>query len=176
MKTLLSNAFMAIILLSSAPTLAQDTPVTNDTKQKAKLSYEVVISPTITRGPLRELVVQVEDDFFAKFNELNIDDAYDVLCFMQGSTDSYITKRICEPKFIINARSQSASEAGNALGRLGKYGGYLDPVIQSDMSPKYETLQEKLEQFTRTDEEFRSIGNALVELKAQLENYGKNKD
>jgi|FLOH01.1.fsa_nt_gi hypothetical protein len=175
MKQLISNAFITIILLSSASVSAQDAPATNATKQQAKPSYEIVISPTVTRGRLRELVVQVEDDFFAKFNELNIDDDYDVLCLTNKSTESYIPKRVCEPQFIINARNLSASKAGNAIGKLGQFNdGYLQPqVIQSNESPKYEILQEKLEQFTRTDEEFRSIGNALAKLRIQLENYGE---
>ncbi len=66
--------------------------------------------------------------------------------------------------------------AGNAVGRLGQFDdGYLQPqVILSNESPKYETLQEKLEQFIRTDEEFRSIGNALADIKARLENFGRD--
>lgn len=175
MKRLISNTLCSIILLASASVWAQGASTTDDGEQQANLSYEVVISSTITRDRLRELIVQVEDDFFAKFNELNADDNYDVLCFTHRPSNSYITKRICEAKFVTEARSEFAAETGNALGRLGQYNdGFSGPQsMQSNEAPKYEILQEKLEEFARTDEEFRSIGNALAKLRARLENYGK---
>ena len=92
----------ALILLltfnfSSAWASAQDDDVIELTQQASSLPYEVVITPTITRLNLRKLIVDVEDDFFEKFNELNLDDDYDVACYKEKITISHITTRICEP-------------------------------------------------------------------------------
>lgn len=39
---------------------------------------------------------------------------------------------------------------------------------------EFEILLEKVEEFNRTDDQFRSIGSVLAQLKARLQNFGKN--
>jgi len=145
-----------------------------------QLPYEVIVRPQITRAGLRELIIEVEDDFFEKFNELNIDDAYDILCYKHTPIMSHISERVCEPWFVMDARNLNASEVTMLLGDIGKWtpgGGrsayVLTPrTLKREKRTDYEILQEKMEELTRSDEEFRSIGNALAELKARLENFG----
>ncbi len=183
MKPLVHSLFFSIILILPAPTSAQDNSLIDDTQQVARLPYEVVVTPTITISDLRKLIVAVEDDFFEKFNELNIDDDYDVACYKEKVTMSHITTRICEPWFMIKARGDAAGEMAYNLGTTfatGPFGtavgsqqapmAYSAPELRKKMAEEYETLQEKMEQFTRVDFEFRSIGNALAELKARMEN------
>lgn len=182
MKTTIQTAIFSLIVIFSTWASAQDDSESNSTQQSARLPYEVVIHPTVTRSDLRELIVDVEDDFFARFNELNIDDEYDVYCYEYVPTMSHIKQRVCEPIFMIRGRGDNAAESAYILGslcncRFGPQGNAFampPATMRKEKSTEYETLQEMMEQFTRSDTQFRSIGNALAELKSRLENFGKD--
>lgn len=146
-----------------------------------QLPYEVIVRPRITRRDLRQLISKVEEDFFSRFNEINIDDAYDIVCYRQTPIMSHISERVCEPRFTMDTRNLNASEVTMLLGGSGVWtpgGGrsayVLTPrTLQRENRTDYEVLQEKMEELTRTDAEFRSIGNALAELKQRLEEFGE---
>jgi uncharacterized protein len=44
---------------------------------------------------LRLRVERAEDDVFARFNEINSDDSYDIHCYERGPIDSRIARRVC---------------------------------------------------------------------------------
>lgn len=146
--------------------------------------YEIVITPTITRSDLRGMIETVEDDFFARFNELNIDKNYDIVCYKHRPTMSHITERVCEPLFLIRARGDNSFE--NAFNLIGsnskdatnqaKFSATLDnpDTVRRNKKEDFEILQEKMEEFNRTDDELRSIGSVLAQLKARLEGFGKD--
>ncbi|GJM12380.1 MAG: hypothetical protein DHS20C12_07830 [Pseudohongiella sp.] len=158
---------------------AQDAASAEVSETFDRLPYEVVVTPLVKRSDLRRLIVQVEDDLFARFNELNLDDAYDVICYEYVPTMSHISKRQCEPLFMVQARGANASAA--AFGLASKYvdqqlSAYLNaPVaMRSSKNTEYRILQEKMEELNRTDIKFRSIGMALEDLKGRLENFAKD--
>jgi hypothetical protein len=49
-----------------------------------------------------------EDDLFARFNELNSRDEFDIECKTVRHTTSYIPRRECEPKFLSRERQSNA--------------------------------------------------------------------
>ena len=142
--------------------------------EEPRLPYEVIVNPSLSISDLNKLIVQVEDDFFDKYNELNLDNDYDVICYVYVPTMSHIRKRVCEPWFLIEARGDNASDvaAGFAVKNAGASRAQTVLLTPNAMRLEKETnfvvLQSKLEEFTRTDLEFRSIGNALGELKDRL--------
>ena len=172
-------------LLVTQVAVAQDQDVDAEKGSEGvkvgQLPYEVIVRPQITRRDLRQLIVQVEEDFYGRFNELNIDDYYDIHCYKNTPTMSHISERICEPWFAFEARHANAAETARLLGDLGPWGGgghnnvyaMNKSLLKSDKKSDYELLQEKLEEFTRSDTEFRAIGNVLAALKKQLENFGE---
>lgn len=48
----------------------------------------------------RKAIIEAEDRFFARFNELNKDNAYDVSCGVVKPTGTQIPKRICAPRIV----------------------------------------------------------------------------
>jgi hypothetical protein len=62
---------------------------------------------------LRSEVVRLEEDFYAKYNELNTDDQYDVQCDQTEPTGSTLRRRECHPVFVNRA---TAAEAYAFLG------------------------------------------------------------
>lgn len=183
MKTLSPIAVMPLLVVAFCAT-AQDVSQSQETASSADTDsekpYQIVVTGRVTRARLRELIADVEDDFFEKFNELNIDDAYDVLCYKFTPTMSHISQRVCEPAFKIRERAFNASEVGHILacsgfcGDTGLSAYLMSPRdLNRQVKPDFETLQEKLEELSRTDEEFRQIGNVLAELKYRLDNYSE---
>ena len=179
MKIRYSMPGLLIMLLMSGMAGAQQEK--NDAAEVVgSLPYEVIVRPRVTRAHLRELITKVEDDFFAKFNELNIDDAYDIACYKHTPIMSHISERVCEPWFVLNTRNLNSTEVTMFLGNAGKgvagseRSAYLltPRALNRETSSDYEILQEKMEELTRSSPEFRSIGNALAELKARLEKFG----
>lgn len=174
----------SMVLLTAAPLLfAQDDSIEAESAPNP-LPYQIIIKPQATLSDLRELIVQVEDDFYGVFNEINIDDAYDIYCYEYVPTMSHIKQRACEPLFMIDARGLNASEAlfnlisadgdgGNS--RPGSTPLFSPSEMRNHESPNYEILQEKMEEFMRTDKEFSEIGSVLGKLKARLQNRKKRK-
>jgi len=142
-----------------------------------QLPYEIVVRPQISRAGLRDLIQKVEEDFYERFNELNIDDFYDIVCYKFLPTMTHIPERRCEPLFLMRSRNLNASETAMILGlkdRGARRSAFLftPRMLQKENKPDFVVLQDMMEEFTQSDTEFRSIGNALAELKSRLENYG----
>lgn len=167
-----------LILLLVAPLLlAQDTSVQEEPDRQQRLPYEVVVTPNVTRGQLEKLLVQIEDDFFEKFNELNIDNDYDVNCYEFVPTGTHIRRRVCEPEFFMDRRSENASE--HVLALMQKHV-FPPPLLgRRDLRAvtvqEFEILQGKMEEMNRTDLELRSIGEALAKVKSRIESFSKEK-
>ena len=174
MKPLLPGTLFSIVLLSSASLLAQDAPATDEVEQTANLPYEIIITPQITVGDLNGLIQQVTEDFIARFNELNIDDDYDIECYDYTPTMSHIRKRICEPAFLIEARADNSKEYVDTLINGGAGFLFSSKQLVKDKDREYETLQQKFDEFTRSDKDLRGIGLVLGALKERLENFGKD--
>lgn len=170
---------MALLILYTLP-VAQAQDAVEQAVEIEK-PYEIVIRPTMTRLNLRELIVEVEDDFFNRYNELNTDNDYDVICYKYVPTMSHISKRVCEPVFLILARSENAAETATALARQARHpiSGTVGTVLLSpkamrkEVKPDLGILQEKLEALNATDDQLHSIGSVLANLRSRLANFGK---
>jgi len=166
-----------IVLVVSAPVFAQDGEL-EELQIDATIPYEIRITPTITRMHLRSLIFQVEDDFFDKFNELNIDDEYDVICYKFVPTSSHIPKRVCEPAFYIMARGENAAEYMAAFGSCSTCVNAAPLLLsrrglRNNTAEHFEILQEKMEALNESDNDLKNIGSALARLKSRLKNFGK---
>lgn len=75
-----------------------------------KLPYEIRLTPNPSLRDLRKLIIEVKDEFITRFNELNLDNDYDILCDTITLTFSHIKRRVCEPSFYVQARAENASE------------------------------------------------------------------
>ena len=76
MKALMPSRYMFVALFLCAPVAAQDIAAVEAAEEDSGIPYEIVITPTISKGDLRELIAGVEEDFYNKFNEINIDVPY----------------------------------------------------------------------------------------------------
>lgn len=179
------TATLLILLpaLSSFVIAQESAPENQSASASDETPYEIVITGEVTRSRLRDMIIEVEEAFFARFNELNDDDDYDIQCYKYTPTMSHISERVCEPEFMIRARSSNASETTFLLGQGGRdtinasqnSAFAKNPTaMRREVEKYYKILQQKLEAMTVKDATFRNIGNDLATLKNQLENHGQD--
>jgi len=177
--------FQMVMMQASAqtPTELQDSTQTDTTSEDQASSdkpYQVVVTGRLTRSRLRNLIEDVEEDFFAKFNELNLDDAYDMYCYEYTPASTHIKQRACEPVFIIKYRSDQQSlgllnltgQAQSVASAL--HGTYIESPEEAVKNQRrhYEILIQKMEALTQSNQELGEIADAMRQLKLRLENYG----
>ncbi|MFK7864332.1 MAG: hypothetical protein AB8B95_08935 [Pseudohongiellaceae bacterium] len=187
MKTLLYFFFVNLSLLYSVLVLGQSQTVstaTGATGSIGSLPTEIIVTPLMNRRHLRSLIAKTEEDFVNRFNELNLDEKYDIDCYRYRSTRSHIRKRICEPKFFRDSRRADASLAALNINQFkagGPVWGLLELVqVQSDSqirwghSQDYQRMREKVVNLTNSDEALKTLIHNLNELSAGLKSYGKD--
>jgi len=180
MKKFLCRYALSIAAIYCSAAIGQSNDETEAQASANRLPYEVVVTPTVSRSDLRKLLVQVEEDFFEKFNELNVDERYDILCYRYIPTASHIPERVCEPYFMINSRAANVSEVVSMImGPPGKPDRLSVPLfdpraMRNQVAHEYDILQMKMEELNKSNLELRSIGKALATLKSRIANYGKD--
>ncbi len=87
MNTVMKTLTVAIVLvLSAAPLFSQE---------KGGAVNEATVAGTPSLEAMRAELERVEDVVYAIFNELNDDDAYDVICKNETKIGSQIPQRVC---------------------------------------------------------------------------------
>ena len=179
------NNFMIVTGLMGLVVTQQSFGNTPQSEQQsegaASTPYEIVVTPTMDKGDLRRLIVKIEDDFFEKFNEINQDEKFDILCFRHTPTMSHIPKRVCEPIFMLRTRTDQTSLAVTELAQMlrNKLDAramqlVTDKDLRWSMKDYYRELQEKLEQVARDNDDFREIADALNTAKNALANFDED--
>lgn len=183
MKNLISYTLLFTSIFYSGLILAQgqSPSASASTSQSAdSLPAEIVVTPLMNRRYLRSLISQVEEDFVERFNELNLDEKYDIDCYQYSATSTHIRKEICEPIFFRRARSNDASLAAFNMTQVTTVFHLESIQIQTDrglrqrLGQEYVVLQEKIAGLTNSDEALKTLVKNLNELNYSLENYGKN--
>jgi hypothetical protein len=153
MKTFRSVALAAFC----APAFAQDTPPTAPEVAGAE---EVIVSGR-TAEQVRLEIELVENDVYERFNELNSDDDFDILCSAHAPTGSNIPVRSCRPAFVLRAEQRAA---GASLHRMqgGAYG--TAPNERVYLQKKGEELTAEIQRIAREDEQLMRGLTRLAEL------------
>jgi len=181
-RWLYNPAAALLLMLVSLSMLAQesaDNAIANETlanestaeQNSAGTPTEIIVTPILRIGDLRKLLVQVEDDTFARFNELNLDDDYDILCSRSKPTMTHIARRSCEPVFLTKERSDNHGFVLFNLARNNGFGSGLatDFQLKFMLKREYEELQHRMEAFTNTDPELRAHMQKLLDIRAAIE-------
>jgi hypothetical protein len=76
-----------------------------------QLDEAIVRGKKIRAAELRRQMVELEDQFFAKYNELNDEDEFDVHCHREARIGSRLLRRTCRGVYEDNARQEEGREA-----------------------------------------------------------------
>lgn len=143
---------------------------------------EIIVTPysNMNRRNLRTLIAKTEEEFIERFNQLNLDDDYDIDCYRYSSSSTHIKQKICEPKFFRSARSADASLAAFNLFQATNLIQLESVQVQSDQSLRsglqgdYRELQIKVGAFANSDTTLQDLSIKLMELNDSLKNYNKD--
>lgn len=72
---------------------------------------------------LRQAVIEAEDRFFKRYNELNSNDDFDISCRVEARTGTRLTARTCRPLYQENAVQEGAKQAVEMRQKFQSFGG-----------------------------------------------------
>lgn len=116
----------------------------------------IVTGRAVTRLRLR--VRLDEDAVYARFNEINSDDRFDVLCEMSAATGTRIEQRVCQSK------GSAAADADYASASVAQVRGELGPVPEQFRAQKFYEEQLLKEEFRRLAAEDSALREDLIRL------------
>ncbi|MEP7314513.1 MAG: hypothetical protein ABI859_18160 [Pseudomonadota bacterium] len=103
-RLLLTAVAIALSLSTTAPLLAKEAAaVTPSDVTGVKSLDEVVVTGNLeSLSAAKKAVVEAENRFYARYNDLNKDDRFDINCRMETPSDhhSRFTTRVCDPAFV----------------------------------------------------------------------------
>ena len=148
---------------------SSEQPSADEPVERVKSSRsieEIIVVGQQSLARLGRLVVEKQDEIFAFFNENNSADKFDIICKRERKTGSYITERVCEPKFLRDFRGQKAREF-----RMG-FGVYLNQrelVEQPYAAEHFEQLQNEMTEMMLTHKEYSDALADLTDLSENLQ-------
>jgi hypothetical protein len=146
----------------SAPVFAQDSPPSASPGAPQGRGVEEVIVRGRTLEQLRLELEQVENAVYARFNELNGSDDFDIFCREQAPTGSNIPVRTCTPKFALDADERAAHAILHKM-QGGAYGGNPQSHY-ARMQQKGQELTAEMARVAREDEQLLRELTRLAEL------------
>jgi len=81
---------------------------------------EVVVRGTRLTD-LKAAIVEAENRFYARYNELNKVEDFDIECVVAPPTGTRVKQRVCRTVFQLNAQGEQAGEFGKLMADNGSY-------------------------------------------------------
>lgn len=125
---------------------------------------EVIVISELNRGDVEQFIEEAEEQFYGIFNTNVNDDDFKISCRRETPTGSNIPIRVCEPKFMMEARARNANTIGFNASVVE-----TDRAIRMAMEPQYLQLQQMMEQMTQEVPAFAQISSILAQLRARRE-------
>lgn len=123
---------------------------------------EVIVIAELNRTEVRQFIEEAEDQFYAIFNANVDDEDYKIDCREETPVGSNISIRVCEPKFMNDARAENANTF-----RFNPGVAETDIAIRARLEPEYQRLQELMEELTQELPAFAQIASILAQLRAR---------
>jgi hypothetical protein len=112
--------------------------------------------------------VEAEDQLYELFNANNENDLNDIHCTKVKSTGSNISKRVCEPNFLVNARTNNRTDLKDSFA-LSE----TQWAINGSLKEEYKKLQSEMEKLSKNNQQFREISVILSQLNARKKELDK---
>lgn len=159
MSATISTVTFAVCCAVCAGIALAQVPETGAEPVRDPQAVDEVIVEGRGLGALRAEVIRAEEVVFARFNDINSDDEFDIDCRMEIPLGSRIPRRVCRANYWRDIEVDIADEAlrwmqGSAYSGPGQTARGLQPY-------KGKLLHDEIRQLAAEDEQFRA---ALTEL------------
>ena len=146
---------------------SSEQPLVDDSVQRDKSSRPIE-EITVTRQQslvllLGRLIVDKQEEIFAFFNENNSSDKFDIICKRRTAIRTYISSRVCEPKFFSDFRGHKTREARRGFGLY-----HSERELVELSGEEFEKLQNEMTEMMLKHKEY---SDALADLADLSENY-----
>lgn len=92
---------VALLFTGEASAAADEPPAQQANIMEVETLDEVVVNGNLSSlSGLRSAIVAAEDRFYARWNELNADDQYDIQCRIEAPTGRRLFRRTCMPRIV----------------------------------------------------------------------------
>lgn len=122
---------------------------------------------------LQTEMVKVENEYFSLYNQLNTDHQYDMVCQKVRATGSRFESRVCQPRYLLTAKENAASErvhsaiaAGEASGPANARG----PDVGNEVAGGAQAIQ------LSKEDAFRKNMLDVLQRSPELQALGKQHD
>lgn len=143
MRTLCLVATLSL----AAPVLAQEAA----SAPQAGENVDEVVVPGRRPQNLRAEIERLEQVVYERWNALNSNDDFDILCLDSEPTGSNITQTRCAPNFVIQAESRAAE---NSIDSARNNNTTRNTEYLQTMQAKSQQLNEEMQRVARQDEQF----------------------
>lgn len=159
--TTLARSILGLLLAGPVCGLAagQDTgdSAIGPQEETASFDEEVVVRGR-SRAALRLQIQIAEEAVYARFNDINSNDEFDIHCYQEVITGSKIPRRVCQPNLWRTALRRAGVEAARAM--QGSYA-LNGAQFQAEAMYKRSLMVDELQRLAREDEE---LQRAVVNL------------
>ncbi len=132
-------------------------------KPETSTSDQVSPIATLSMSALNQEIEKIEIEYYRVFNAGEEDESLHILCGDYRPTGSFIPKRYCEPRFVINARSNSLSAHNGLVTAL-----IYPAALQGGIYGKFDELTDALNITLRENSHFRELHVYLSDLKSSI--------
>lgn len=145
---------------SNQQTADSDQAETDSSDASPRPIEEITVNANSNILALRFRLQEAEDSMYAKFNELNSRDEFDVDCRVIRHTRSHIAERNCEPKFLTRERQSNVMQVVSQLrdGGVPSGGGLAGAAVNGGGSDGATSLNlEAIDNYQQGDAELRQL-------------------
>ena len=139
-----------------------------DTPQPRVSADDTVIVQGMAPDTLRTMIEEAEEAVYARFNEINSDDQFDVFCFDRVELGSRMLHRVCQPNFLIKTSSTGGEETARALASAGGPS-FNSQASLAEAHSKGLLFTAEMQRLTAEDEELWAATLRLANLEQSLE-------
>ena len=139
---------------------ASSEKIKSDNSSSQRPIEEITVNADTNILALRYRLHEAEDAMYARFNELNSRDEFDIDCKVIRHTRSYIAQRSCEPKFLTRERQSNVMQVVSQLrdGGVPSGGGLAGASVNGGGSDVASSLNlNAIDDFQQSDEELRGL-------------------
>jgi hypothetical protein len=95
---------------------------------------------------VRKALVEAEDRFYARYNELNKDDEYDIVCRVEAPLGKRLRVRSCEPRFIEEATRDDSVTKIQGRGNV-----QIISATELRAGAKFQTMRQRMRDIVEQD-------------------------
>jgi hypothetical protein len=161
------------LTLLLAATLALPAAAATPSSPKNELDEVTVNGERVKIEAMRKQIVELEDNFYDRYNELNTNDDFDIHCIEEARTGTRFIKRSCRAVY----QEQALAEEGQAAFKILQRSREKGPAV-SDSGPPVPasvTIERRLPEYKRNIQEVArqnpELSKLLVERARLIEKY-----